>query len=332
MTDEELRVGDLVEVRSAAEILATLDANGRLGGLPFMPEMVRHCGLRFRVSARGDRICNTIDYGGSMRLPDAVVLEDLRCDGGGHGGCEAECRIFWKARWLRKVSGAQGRSGATGSDAARAELERRTAAHSRDPAADAYSCQATELVRASKPLRLIDPRSYLKVLRGGGLPLGRFVRVMSRAVVLETWRKLGRMPKVHVAGPRTAQRAEAALGLQAGDWVRVKSPEEIRLTLSPKGRNRGLWFDREMLAFCGRIFRVRRRVTRIIDERDGRLLPLKSDCIMLEGVVCSGENSLGRWFCPRAIYPYWREAWLTRVGSEEDVEPAGQPGTIETKA
>jgi hypothetical protein len=39
----------------------------------------------------------------------------------------------------------------------------------------------------------------------------------------------------------------------------------------------------------------------------------KSDCVTLEGVVCSGERSLRRWFCPRAIYPYWRECWLRRV-------------------
>jgi hypothetical protein len=32
-----LGIGELVEVRSAQEILATLDENGELDGLPFMP-------------------------------------------------------------------------------------------------------------------------------------------------------------------------------------------------------------------------------------------------------------------------------------------------------
>jgi hypothetical protein len=36
--------GQLVEVRSSAEIAATLDANGKLDGVPFMPEMARYCG------------------------------------------------------------------------------------------------------------------------------------------------------------------------------------------------------------------------------------------------------------------------------------------------
>ena len=44
-----LRVGEVVEVRSEAEILSTLDANGRLEGLPFMPEMLKYCGQRFQV-------------------------------------------------------------------------------------------------------------------------------------------------------------------------------------------------------------------------------------------------------------------------------------------
>ena len=48
-----LRAGDLVEVRSLKEILATLDSAGTLEGMPFMQEMVRYCGKRFRVAGQG---------------------------------------------------------------------------------------------------------------------------------------------------------------------------------------------------------------------------------------------------------------------------------------
>src|SRR6266849_5955985 len=41
-----LRVGDVVEVRSEQEILETLDARGTLEGLPFMPEMLKYRGKR----------------------------------------------------------------------------------------------------------------------------------------------------------------------------------------------------------------------------------------------------------------------------------------------
>ena len=76
-----------------------------------------------------------------------------------------------------------------------------------------------------------------------------------------------------------------------------------------------------MLARCGDVFQVRRRIERLIDERTGAMIELKSDCISLEGGVCSGELSTGRWFCPREIYSYWRECWLERVDP-----PAGVAG------
>lgn len=44
--------GQLVEVRSSAEIAAALDANGKLDGVPFMPEMARYCGNHVRVRLR----------------------------------------------------------------------------------------------------------------------------------------------------------------------------------------------------------------------------------------------------------------------------------------
>src|SRR5262245_23505536 len=44
--------GDMVEVRPLHEILATLDANGTLEKLPFMPEMTAFAGQQFRVTSR----------------------------------------------------------------------------------------------------------------------------------------------------------------------------------------------------------------------------------------------------------------------------------------
>jgi hypothetical protein len=60
------------------------------------------------------------------------------------------------------------------------------------------------------------------------------------------------------------------------------------------------------------------RVERIIDEKTGRMLRLR-DCIMLDGVWCTGEY---RVLCRRKIYAYWRESWLRRVdGAAADARP-----------
>jgi hypothetical protein len=106
------------------------------------------------------------------------------------------------------------------------------------------------------------------------------------------------------------------LGLQPGELVEVRSREEITRTLDASGRHSGLTFNDEMAQHCGKQFRVRRRVTRIIDEGSGRMIQFKKNvCIALEGVVCTGDRTNRLWFCRRDLYPFWREAWLRRVES-----------------
>jgi hypothetical protein len=324
MSNERLRRGDLVEVRGPAEILATLDPTGALDGLPFMPEMVAFAGRRLRVERRAERICDTIHYTGTRRLLNAVLLDDLRCDGAAHGGCQAECRIFWKEAWLSRVEATAPAPGPfpVAQMAAlrdRAALNVRTTVEVEGRAEPRFRCQATDLPRCSEHVELWDPIGYLRELSGGNVGPGRFLRVMARAVVQEPMRKLGMIDDVRVRGSAKKGETFPTLDLQPGERVRVRTEAEIARTLSPDGRNKGLWFDREMLPFCGREFRVRQRIRRFVNDHDGKLIELKNEAITLDGVVCSGEYSLRRWFCARAIYPYWRECWLERV------EPASPP-------
>ena len=98
-----LRPGDLVTVRSEAEILETLDDNGTLDGLPFMPEMRSFCGRDLRVRSRADR--TIADRLGYRRMEDAVHLTAANCGGADHGGCGRRCSLYWKERWLRRADG-----------------------------------------------------------------------------------------------------------------------------------------------------------------------------------------------------------------------------------
>ena len=102
-----LRAGDVVEVRSKSEILATLDANGSKEALPFMPEMLQHCGKKFRVYKRADKACDTVAKTGARRMENSVHLENVRCDGLAHGGCQAGCLIYWKEAWLKRLGPSQ---------------------------------------------------------------------------------------------------------------------------------------------------------------------------------------------------------------------------------
>src|SRR5689334_16203504 len=98
-----LKAGDWVEVRSQEEILATLDESGKLEKLPFMPEMFKFCGKQLRVFKRADKTCDNIIGWSIRRMTNAVHLENTRCDGQDHGGCQAGCMVFWKEAWLKRI-------------------------------------------------------------------------------------------------------------------------------------------------------------------------------------------------------------------------------------
>jgi hypothetical protein len=356
MNTHRLRPGDVVEVRSAAEILATLDENGSLDAVPFMPEMLRYVGRRFTVSKRVEKICDLISpAGGSRRMRDTVFLADLRCDGSAHGGCQAACRIYWKEAWLRPVaagrrarteaatdsaatdgSATDGVHGEAESPAFRSlrSLAQSTVRPSSPPPDSApgdeyYRCQATDALLATEPLRTAQPGQYVREITSGNVSIPRFLRVAVRAVWGSIGHRLGfKKPLPMTFGGDKRTRPEP-LGLQPGDWVRVKSAEEIGKTLDANGTTRGLAFTAEMLASCGRTFRVKQRVDRIVDERTGKMLHFTNDCIILEGSVCTGDNVPGRWFCPRDGYPFWREAWLERV---DPPEWAGRPAATDGRA
>jgi hypothetical protein len=115
--------------------------------------------------------------------------------------------------------------------------------------------------------------------------------------------------------PLGSKTPSATLNLQPGEVVRVRSYAAILATLDENSMNRGMYFDAEMVPFCGGTYRVLRRVRRIIDEKTGHIQHLKNECIVLEDVECRACYAKYRRFCPRAIYPYWREIWLERVAS-----------------
>ncbi len=320
--DRPLRPGDVVEVRSAAEILETLDGKGALDHLPFMPEMLAHVGRRYTVSRRVDKACNTVDATGSRRMYDTVYLEDLRCDGSGHDGCQAGCRIYWKEAWLRRVDDQPGRADSNGQRGqASTELERlvrdatRATRELKGERVVAWRCQATDALEYSERLKTSSLAQYWREFRNGNFGPFRYLLLLVRGFVLEVARRLRLLKALPLHGPGAAPPAE--LGVQPGDLVQVRSADEIEATLDEEGFNRGLSFDREMLPYCGQTFRVKDTVDRIIDEKTGRMIKIPKDSLILEGAVCSGERTPGCWFCPRQIYPFWREAWVSPVEASD---------------
>jgi len=320
-----LRAGDVVEVRTEEEILRTLDADGKLDGLPFMPEMLSFCGQRYRVRARAHKACDTIDWQQFRRMESAVHLEELRCDGSAHGGCQAGCLLYWKEAWLRPVEprGGERTLETDGAGISPEALSGATQIGANEAGQPLFSCQATELLRATKgPLAWWEPSQYVQDVTSGNSTIPRVIRALLVGLFNRFQRANARLlPRFclvkgckrypFIEGKATSGSTPTeSLGLQPGELVEIKSREEIFATLDENDETQGLRFDGEMLKYCGRRARVVRRIEKIIDEKTGRMLKIKRETVILDGVVCTGDYHRS---CPRAIYPYWREAWLRRV-------------------
>ncbi|HXH86571.1 MAG TPA: hypothetical protein VNI35_07065, partial [Nitrospira sp.] len=296
---------------------------------------------------RAHKTCDTVNKTGGRRLSNGVHL-DLRCDGEAYGGCQAACLIFWKEAWLKPASDA-GSAVFQSSESERLRDVPTTEATGcseedvwaatraqdlQDPSdGPRYVCQATQLPHFTSPLPWWDIRQYLedymsgnatfsRILRGlvyanyynlsqAGIGLGRplrwlYDRFQSLREGIPFPRRTGAIP-VGQATPT------CTLNLQPGELVRVKSYREILATLDKRSKNRGLYFDAEMVPYCGGTYRVRTRLTKFLDEKTGRLITTKNPAIILEGVWCESRYSDCRMFCPRSIYSWWRETWLERI-------------------
>jgi hypothetical protein len=337
--DRKLRVGDMVEVRSKDEILRTLDKTGQLDGMPFMPQMFQYCGRRLRVAKRAHKTCDTINDFKGRRLKDTVHLEESRCDGQAYGGCQAGCWMFWKTAWLKRPSDVRVDHipvSVQNGSCTEADVLAGTQGPSKGNG-PVYVCQATQVLAATEFLPWWSLGQYVEDYTSGNIGLGRLLRgfiYMGYRVFInlgiglgaplrwlyDVCQKLwGGVPYPRKPGtiPKGKPTPAADLQLQAGDLVRVKGYQAILDTIDETNRNRGLYFDAEMVPYCGKTRRVLTRVTRIVNEKTGEIQEFKTPCIILEGGICESRYSECRLFCPRSIYAYWREIWLEKVPEDE---------------
>ena len=302
-----LVVGDLVEVKTWAEIRSTLDESGRLRQLPFMPEMLAMCGRRARVFRCVHRL---FDYRKTRRMRHmggTVLLVGTVCDGSSHGGCEAACHTLWNAAWLRRVEARD--------DAVRppppSDLLKDTAVVHFGTHAPHYSCQLTQLNAASRPIGDWSAINFLRpVIAGNVAPMAFVVGWLTHLFnELQHLRQGVGFPAfdVTVLGGEGQEDPR----LQAGDEVVVRSSAEIRATLNDQSLHKGLYFEPDMLKHCGRRYRVQAEVKKIIDIVTGEMRTMKTPAYTLGDVHFSGERQL---FNAQHEPLFWRSAWLKREG------------------
>jgi hypothetical protein len=324
-TAAKLRPGDLVEVKSPDEILQTLDADGTLGQLPFMPEMIELCGKRFQVSKRVLKTCYYTKWGiagyRKFKTEDVILLDRVRCSGAEHDGCQKSCMIFWREAWLRRAEGTaiQSKVDLAGNERLRARLKTISSPKT-------YFCQASELLKATELQTRWDrvTRCFREVRAGNCSTFQMAHRIVSWIFWKTRWKLLGE----YARGSSKPVPVES-LHLQAGEWIEVNSMEGIRKTLNEAGCNRGLFFMPDMRKACGKQRRVERRVEKIIVDGTGQMRYLR-DTVFLEGSHCGCVYSLGG--CPRNEFSYWREGWLHRSSCFEETKQSNEHEAIEVQS
>jgi hypothetical protein len=189
--------------------------------------------------------------------------------------------MFLNEAWLRSVSAEEptdvanhrasanyGRSGCAVRDCT--WLESKTTRGQLLDSEICYRCQATELKNTSRPLPWWEPKQYVRDVCTNDVALGSVIRVLAHAAYkrLVRWITSRVVPSIACSLRRTPFEN---LGLRPGEWVVVKTKQEILATLDPHGCDRGLKLEAEMLPYVGKRYRVLGRVERIIDESTGRM-------------------------------------------------------------
>jgi hypothetical protein len=163
-----------------------------------------------------------------------------------------------------------------------------------------------------------EAAGFSRVIRpAAAFPLLRAWQTLRKGGLRYLWRRgadyLRRRTRRRSAGPAAVRPLgpEEVLNLQPGDWVEVKSLEEIHATLDARGRNRGLLFTGDMRGYAGKRFRVFKRVESIFLEESKQRRTLKNT-VLLEAAYCPGIA----FRCDRSCFLFWKEAWLRRTSME----------------
>jgi hypothetical protein len=169
-----------------------------------------------------------------------------------------------------------------------------------------YECQLQNVPRLEAEEEVVGLKKYLVNFKV------TFAKPWNS--VVKPWVKR-RYKKIQPILPQQKTRVEIAATtgneeLQTGDWVRVKSAEEIDAMLDAFKEYKGCAFLSEMYQYCGTVQQVFTKVERFLDERDYKVKSSKG-LVFLKNRLCTGTTAFGR--CDRHCFFFWRVEWLEKI-------------------
>ena len=167
-------------------------------------------------------------------------------------------------------------------------------------------CQVAGLQQISTGIlkkKQLSNLTRLKLLLS--LKTRRKIRMQINNIKGFTKKLLGRPEKKN-----TPQVSYPILNLEAGEAVKIRSWNEIKLTLDERNDYKNCGFMAGMKQYAGTKQRVLKPVRIFVDERDLQLKKTKG-IVLLEGLMCQGDERYSQ--CDRSCYYFWREEWLERI-------------------
>lgn len=170
-------------------------------------------------------------------------------------------------------------------------------------------CQIPNLPNIADGKAEFEPQPFTKRFkRSFASPWNYYIKkYLKRAIILiNKWsRKINQKEKISIVGEKSS-----TAPLIKGDWVAVRSYEEIKSTLNSFNELKGCAFLEDMKQYCGTKQRVFKVMERFLDERDYTVKKVRG-IILLDGVFCQGTPVFGR--CDRSCLLFWREEWLEKI-------------------
>jgi hypothetical protein len=104
LIQDEFKPGDLVRVRSKAEIKHSLDKYGKIRGCSFLNNQYGFCDKKFKVFKKVDYFFDETRQK-MLKTGSLYFLEGCYCDGKSAylKPCDRNCFHYWHSRWLEKV-------------------------------------------------------------------------------------------------------------------------------------------------------------------------------------------------------------------------------------
>ena len=174
-------------------------------------------------------------------------------------------------------------------------------------------CQIPCLAQISLGRAEGEPAGWkIRVKRLLARPWNQIVKKQAKAYY--SWMDTGKKVKSDKAVHQEIPLKKTNTNFLPGDWVRIRTREEIELTLDRWKELKGCAFLENMQQYCGTTQQVLRPVERFLDERDYQVKKCRG-VVLLEKMICPGTPVFGR--CDRSCYFFWRVEWLEKIPSPE---------------